>query len=164
VTVDGKDNCGSEYCGIEGESQDAAHKGEIEVRSWNWGMTQESNMHAGSGGGAGKATVKDVTFLHWVDRASPNLAKYCLTGKHIPEARLTVRKAGGSPLEYLKIIMTDVITSEVRASGKNAGERIDEAVSLAFSKVSQEYVVQNAQGGSGGMVTGSFDIKANKEC
>jgi type VI secretion system secreted protein Hcp len=99
-----------------------------------------------------------------MDRASPNLAKYCLTGKHIPEARLTVRKAGGSPLEYLKIIMTDVIVSMVRASGKNVGERIDETVSLAFSRVSQEYVVQNAQGGSGGTVTGSFDIKANKEC
>lgn len=87
--------------GIEGESPDAAHKGEIEVIGWNWGMAQQSSMHAGSGGGAGKATVKDLTFLHWVDRASPNLLKYCLTGEHIPEARLTVRKAGGSPLEYL---------------------------------------------------------------
>jgi type VI secretion system secreted protein Hcp len=49
---------------IDGESQDASHKNEIEVLGWNRGMTQASNMHAGSGGGAGKATVKDLTFLH----------------------------------------------------------------------------------------------------
>jgi type VI secretion system secreted protein Hcp len=132
--------------GIEGESQDASHKGEIEVLSWNWGMTQTSNMHAGSGGGAGKATVRDLTFLHWTDRASPTLIKHCLTGKHIPEARLTVRKAGGKPLEYLRIIMTDVIVSEVRATGESARERIRETVSLAFSKVSHEYVVQKPTG------------------
>lgn len=60
--------------------------------------------------------------------------------------------------------MTEVIVSGVRATGERARERIRETVSLAFSRVSQEYVVQNAQGGSGGTVTGSFDIKANKEC
>ncbi|GHT86975.1 hypothetical protein AGMMS49543_21560 [Betaproteobacteria bacterium] len=150
--------------GIEGESQDASHKGEIEVLGWNWGMNQESNMHNGSGGGAGKATVEDLTFLHWTDRASPNLMKYCLIGKHIPEVLLTVRKAGGNPLEYLKITMTDVIISGVRATGERAKERVRETVSIAFSKVSHEYVVQNQQGSSGGTVTGSFDIKGNKEC
>jgi type VI secretion system secreted protein Hcp len=87
--------------GIDGESQDAAHKNEIDVSSWTWQVLQESNMQQGSGGGSGKATVKDLSFVHDVDRASPNLMKYCLTGKHIPEAKLTVRKAGGTPLEYL---------------------------------------------------------------
>ncbi|MDR2788334.1 MAG: type VI secretion system tube protein Hcp, partial [Candidatus Accumulibacter sp.] len=29
--------------------------------------------------------------------------------------------------------------------------------------VTEEYVVQNAQGGSGGTVTATFDIKGNKE-
>ena len=149
--------------GIDGESPDAAHKNEIEVLSWNWGMTQESNMHAGSGGGAGKATVSDLTFDHFVDRASPNLIKYCLTGKHVAEAKLTVRKAGGNPLEYLKITMTDVIISGVHPSGNASEERIRETVNLAFSKVTHEYVVQNQQGGSGGTVTASFDIKGNKE-
>jgi type VI secretion system secreted protein Hcp len=149
--------------GIEGESPDTAHKNEIEVLSWNWGMTQESNMHAGSGGGAGKATVHDLVFEHFVDRASPNLSKYCLTGKPIAEALLTVRKAGGNPLEYLKIKMSEVIVSSVHPSGSSAEERIRETIGLSFSKVTEEYVVQNAQGGSGGTVTATFDIKGNKE-
>ncbi|BCF88779.1 MULTISPECIES: type VI secretion system tube protein Hcp [Paraburkholderia] len=149
--------------GIDGESQDAAHKNEIEVRSWGWQILQQSNMHMGSGGGAGKATVEDLAFEHLVDRASPNLMKYCLTGKHIDQAVLTIRKAGGNPLEYLKITMSDVIVTQVQPSGSNTDDGIREQVRLSFAKVKQEYVVQNAQGGSGGAVTAGYDIKLNKE-
>lgn len=149
--------------GIDGESQDTSHKNEIEVLKWNWNIHQESTMHAGSGGGAGKATVEDLTFDHFVDRASPNLMKYCLTGKHINEAVLVVRKAGGNPLEYLKLTMSDVIVTGVAPSGTNDDHGMRETVNLSFAKVKQEYVVQNQQGGSGGAVTASYDIKGNKE-
>lgn len=150
--------------GINGESLDDKHKDEIELLTWEWEITQESTMHSGSGGGAGKATVKDLTFEHNIDRASPNLMKYVLTGKHIDEATLVMRKAGGNPLEYLKITMSDVIVTRVKPSGsKSDEEKSRETVSLSFSKVKQEYVVQNAQGGSGGAITASFDIKGNKE-
>ncbi|CAM3208540.1 Hcp family type VI secretion system effector [Cupriavidus taiwanensis] len=150
--------------GIDGESQDASHKNEIEVLAWDWSIEQQSTMHAGSGGGAGKATVSDLSFEHFIDRASPNLMKYCLTGKHINEAVLVVRKAGGNPLEYLKLTMTDVIVTRVSPKGSVDDEvRMREQVALSFSRVKQEYVVQNAQGGSGGAVTAGYDIKGNKE-
>lgn len=101
--------------GIEGEAADTSgHKNEIEVLSFNWKIAQESAMHSGSGGGAGKATVDDFEFEHYVDRSSPNLMKYCLTGKHVVEAILTMRKAGGSPLEYLKFTFVDVIITTVQ--------------------------------------------------
>ncbi len=149
--------------GIDGESQDSAHKNEIDVSSWAWQVLQESNMQQGSGGGSGKATVKDLSFVHNADRASPNLMKYCLTGKHIPEALLTVRKAGGTPLEYLKLTMTDVVITNVQPSGSATDEIIKEQVSMSFAKIKQEYTVQNQQGGSGGAVTAGYDIKLNKE-
>lgn len=149
--------------GIDGESMDADHKNEIEVMSWDWQILQDSNMHTGSGGGSGKATVKDLNFIHAVDRSSPNLMKFCLTGKHIPEAILVVRKAGGNPLEYLKITMNDVVITNVQPMGSNLETRITEKVSMSFAKVKQEYTVQNQQGGSGGAVTAGYDIKLNKE-
>lgn len=150
--------------GIDGESQDASHKNEIEVLAWNWNIEQQSTMHAGSGGGAGKATVSDLKFEHFIDRASPNLMKYCLTGKHIDQATLVVRKAGGNPLEYLKLTMSDVLVTGVAPQGSVSDEvRMRETVALSFAKVKQEYVVQNAQGGSGGAVTAGYDIKGNKE-
>ncbi|WGS45882.1 type VI secretion system tube protein Hcp [Burkholderia sp. JSH-S8] len=148
--------------GIDGESEDANHKNEIEVLSWSWQVAQQSNMHAGSGGGAGRATVDDLTFEHYVDRATPNLTQYCLTGKHIDEAKLVVRKAGGSPLEYIKFTMNDVLVTSVAPMGVSDSEsRPRETVRLSFSRIKQEYVVQNAQGGSGGAITASFDIKKN---
>jgi type VI secretion system secreted protein Hcp len=148
--------------GIDGESQDASHKNEIEVNCWGWRISQQSSLHSGSGGGTGKATVDDLEFEHQVDRASPNLMMYCLTGKHIDKATLVVRKAGGNPLEYLKFTMHDVIVTKVQPSSNRISEGPRELVRLSFSQVSQEYVIQNAQGGSGGVVTASFDIKGNK--
>jgi len=150
--------------GIQGESLDSAHKDEIEVLAYSWKVLQESSMHAGSGGGAGKATVEDLEFSHYVDRSSPNLMKYCMTGKHVAEAKLTVRKAGGSPLEYSKFTFNDVIVTSVSPAGSNTDElRVKETVRLSFTKIKQEYVVQNAQGGSGGAITAGYDIKGNKE-
>jgi type VI secretion system secreted protein Hcp len=149
--------------GITGESQDASHKDEIEILDWEWEITQRSTMHTGSGGGAGKATVSDLTFDHYVDRASPNLLKYCLTGKHIDTATLVVRKAGGSPLEYLTITMGDVIVTKVAPSLQATMSRARETISLAFARVKQEYVIQNQQGGSGGTVAASYDIQQNRE-
>lgn len=148
--------------GIDGESEDASHKAEIEVLSWTWAVSQQSNMHLGSGGGAGRATVDDFHFTHYIDRASPNLLSYCLEGKHIDQVVLTVRKAGGKPLEYLKLTMSDVIVTLTSPSGISVEEaRPKENVGLSFSRLKYEYVVQNAQGGSGGAITATFDIKKN---
>ncbi|MEJ8814100.1 type VI secretion system tube protein Hcp [Variovorax ureilyticus] len=148
---------------ISGESLDANHKDEIEVISWVWKINQDSSMHVGSGGGAGKATVSDLSFDHYLDRSSPNLLKYCLTGKHIDTATLVVRKAGGNPLEYLKITMGDVIVTGVMPVLTNTMRQPRETISLAFARVKQEYVIQNQQGGSGGTVSASFDIQQNRE-
>jgi type VI secretion system secreted protein Hcp len=91
--------------GIAGESRDESHPDEIQINSWRWKIAQKSSMLSGSGGGAGKATINDLEFVHQIDRASPNLMRYCLTGRHVPMAVLTTRKSGGTPLDFLKITM-----------------------------------------------------------
>lgn len=141
--------------GMTGESQDAEHPGEIQVTNWTWKMSQRSSMMSGSGGGAAKATVEELVFYHELDRASPNLMSYCLTGKHISKAILTMRKAGSVPLDFFRITMYDVIVAGVEMFASY------EQVWLSFASVRQEYIVQNALGGSSGVVTGTFDIKAN---
>jgi type VI secretion system secreted protein Hcp len=145
--------------GITGESQDEKHLHEIDVGSWHWKMSQQSTMLSGSGGGAGKATVEDLVFVHQFDRASPNLMTYCLTGRPIPKAVLTMRKAGGFPLDFLKITMTDVIITGVEPSASGGGGY--EQISLSFSAVKQEYMMQDSPGDNGGVVTGTFNIKGN---
>jgi type VI secretion system secreted protein Hcp len=60
--------------------------------------------------------------------------------------------------------MTDAIITYVRVScGMNDDAQGLEIVSFSFSKFRKEYFVQNAQGGNGGTITASFDIRANTE-
>lgn len=145
--------------GISGESQDADHLDEIDVLSWTWKVAQDSTMLSGSGGGAGKATVSDLAFIHSFDRASPNLAKYCFTGKHIDQVVLTMRKAGGIPHEFSRISMYDVVITHVARVANSSG--CHESVRLSFATMKHEYILQNPVGGSGGAVTAMMYIKEN---
>jgi type VI secretion system secreted protein Hcp len=145
--------------GIDGESQDAMHLNEIDISSWTWQITQNSAMLSGSGGGAGKSTVADISLTHEMDRSSPNLAQYCFTGKHITEAILTMRKAGGTPFEFARITMSDVIISHFAPIA--TGSVCQETFRLSFARMKYEYMLQNARGGSGGVVTALIDVKEN---
>jgi len=145
--------------GIAGESKDKSHVGEIEVTSWRWKMEQPTTTLSGPTGGVGKAAVVDLQFVHQIDRASPNLMNYCLTGRHIPKVVLTTRKAGSVPLDFLKITMENVVVTSVEPIVFS--NSYYEHVSLSFSRVKQEYKLQSGSGGSLGTVTASFDIREN---
>src|ERR1700712_3747630 len=103
---------------IKGESSDDKHKGEIDVLSWSWGVVQAGASHGGGGSGAGKAQIRDLSFTKYVDRASPLLFSMCCGGKAIAKGLLTVRKAGGKPLEYLKISLQQAIITSVSLGGE----------------------------------------------
>ncbi|KAG8150608.1 Hcp family type VI secretion system effector [Burkholderia catarinensis] len=148
--------------GIRGESRDAAHPDEIEVLEWDWSAAQLSTTLSGTGSTEGKCTANDLTIEHYVDRASPILMLHCLKGNHIENAVLVVRKAGGVPLEYLKITLDEVLITRINSVANLNMARPREAVQLSFARIRQEYVVQNAQGGSSGTVTAGYDIKIGK--
>jgi type VI secretion system secreted protein Hcp len=117
-------------------------------------------MSHGGGGGAGKANFSDFNFTHTVDAASPNLALYCASGKHIPSVVVTNRKAGDKPLEYLVFKLSDVLITGVQLSG--ASEVPLESVSMNYTKVEYKYFKQDAKGAAdGGPVPFGWDIKAN---
>lgn len=149
--------------GIKGESQDDKCKDQIEILSFSWGASQQSSMGAGGGGGTGKASVNELSVTHMVDKASPNLLLYLMSGKHIKEAVLTVRKAGEKPLDYFKITMKDLIISSVQHGGSNGGDGLTEVVNLSFSEFKMEYQPQGKDGkAEGGAITAAWNIKANK--
>ena len=148
---------------IKGESTDDKHKDTIDVLAWSWGVNQSGSMHAGGGGGAGKASFNDLNFTHHVDKASPVLLKTCAVLEHIKEAQLTVRKAGKSPQEFLIIKMNDVIVTSVQPSGNGGDGGLVENVQLQFAKVDVEYKPQKADGSLDAGIHFKYDIKANKE-
>ena len=146
---------------IKGESTDAKHKDEIVVLSWTWGVTQSGTMSFGGGGGSSKASFQDLNFNHRIDKATPLLLKACATGQHIPDATITVRKAGKGQQEYLIIKLTDVLVTGVAMSVAEDAATA-ENVSLRFAKVDLEYKPQKADGSLAAGLHFKYDIKGNK--
>lgn len=149
--------------GIKGESEDKKHKGENDVLAWSWGMSQTGNMHMGGGGGAGKANFQDLSITKWVDKGSVTLMQKCATGDHIKDAQLIVRKAGGKPIEYIKLDMKHIIVSSVSTGGSGGEDRLTENVSLNFKEFKITYTPQTDTGTAGAAVDFAYDIASNDE-
>jgi type VI secretion system secreted protein Hcp len=148
--------------GIVGESADAKHKGEIEVVSYSWGVTQSGGGGGAGGGGAGKAQFRDFSFVQRVQSSSPQLLIACATGVHFKTAVLTARAAGKTPLEFLTIKFSDVLVSSFQETG-HEGDRPVEEVALDYARIEITYRPQTATGKPGAEVKAGWDLKANKK-
>ncbi|KWB82948.1 Hcp family type VI secretion system effector [Burkholderia ubonensis] len=148
--------------GIKGESKNEKRKDEIDVESWSIGAYQPT-VTAGGGQGKGKASVSNFNVRHKIDRASPTLLKYCLTGKPIKEVVLTECKAGGEELAYLKYTFGDVVIAGVTSANGDEANNTTEMISLSFKTMQMEYTPQNEQGGGEGPVRVGWDVEKNTE-
>jgi len=150
--------------GIDGESTDDKHKGEIDLLSWSWGETQSGAHAGGGGGGAGKVSMQDFHFVMTVNKATPKLILACASGEHIKEATLTCRKAGGQQEEYLKYKFSDLLISSYQTGGSGgSGVVPTEQISFNYSKMEVEYKEQKADGTLGGAIKSGWNLKENKK-
>ena len=148
--------------GIEGESQDSKHKGEIEIESFSFGEANYQRAASGGGAGAGKVSMQDFHFTIKTSKASPKLFLSCATGKHHVDGLLTLRKAGGDQLEYMKIKLSDILISSYELGGVPAGDDVPmDQVSINFSKIEYSYSTQKADGSLDSPVVVVFDRKTN---
>lgn len=148
---------------IKGESRDQAHRDEIDISRWGWRMTQSGSMHSGTGGGAGKVDMANIAIEKSLDKSSPNLMMACATGKHYPEARIVVRKAGGdSSVEYLVITLKEVMVASYDTRAAATNDVLTEEISLNFAKVDVSYQPQKGDGGKdGGPIRFGWSIREN---
>jgi type VI secretion system secreted protein Hcp len=137
---------GAKHGDIQGEAQDQKHKNEIEVLSWSWGMQGKSSL--GGGTASGKATMRELRIVKKLDKASTALMSALRTNEVIKEGVLTIRKTGGSKLEYLKITINDgrVMALDVEAGDDKGNSNLVERVSFSFNKISVEYTPQGGDG------------------
>jgi type VI secretion system secreted protein Hcp len=147
--------------GVKGESSDSKHKGEIDIESFSWGMAQTGSGHRASGSGSGKVDINDISIVKVIDKASPTLMLACANGKHITKGKLTVRKAGENPLDYLTIDLENIFVSSYNTNGVNSADVPTESISLNFVKVKLEYWTQTDKGAKGENANFSWDIAQN---
>ena len=148
--------------GIDGESTDDKHKGELDIESFSFGVTQSGSHGTGGGGGAGKSSFQDLHFSTHANKSSPKLFLACATGEHIKKATLTVRKAGKEQQEYYKVTLSDVLVSSYQAGGSGSPIPTDQ-FSLNFAKIEYEYKPQKADGTLDAAVKAGYDVSANKK-
>jgi len=131
--------------GATGESGDADHKGEIEVVSWSWGLQAPTSV---AGQATGRATMSELRIVKHVDKSSTTLMTYVRNHKLIEEAQLVVRKAGKTPLEYLKIDLKKVRVTSLQTETEDA--ELVERITLGFAQVRVTYTPQDPTGAQGG--------------
>ncbi|WP_162260602.1 type VI secretion system tube protein Hcp [Terrabacter sp. Root85] len=147
------------FDGIDGSSQSKDHKGAIDVVSWNWGVTTQTNG-SGSGGASGRPRAHEFRIVHRYDLASPHLASFAATGKHLKDATLNVAHPGARK-DFLTVTMKDLVVTEVLVSGDE--DDVDEEVALQPAWIRFDYAEPGPGGGATGRTSSvTWDIRSNK--
>jgi type VI secretion system secreted protein Hcp len=143
--------------GIEGESTEEGHAGEIHIESFSWGLSQE----VATGGGTGKVLFQDFHFEKKIDKATPKLMEACAKGTHLPAVQLVGRRANerGETSDYLVITLKDASVVSYQTGG-SAGDIVPtNQLSLNFAEIKFEYFPQNPDGSLGTPVEFTYNIR-----
>jgi type VI secretion system secreted protein Hcp len=153
--------------GIEGESNDSKHKGELEVLSYSFGVSQAITGTVSSTGTftGQRADHAPLTFHKHLDKASPKLKAACAGGDHLKSAVLTLCRAAGDKQPYMEYKLSDVLVSSYRIGGSSQGEGPVpvEEVSLVYGKIEYKYTVIGIDGKAAGNVSAGWNLKENKK-
>jgi type VI secretion system secreted protein Hcp len=149
--------------GYAGESKDKTHAQTIDVLSWSWGESNSGSMGFGAGGGAGKVHMQDFSFTMRTCKGSPNFFNACATGTHLKAgALLTVRKAGTTQQEFLKIKFGELLISSYSVSGGGGDDLPIESITFNFANVKVSYAPQKVDGTLDSYIEKQYDIQVQE--
>ncbi|MEM1431681.1 MAG: type VI secretion system tube protein Hcp [Pseudomonadota bacterium] len=138
---------------VMGETQDKKMKdnGAFEILSFEIGA--ENNINIGSitgGGGAGKATFKELNVTKKTDTCSCALFMKLCEGKHFDEMVIELRRSGAadgvSGKTFLKWQFQLVMVQDISWSGSDGDDICEETVVFQYGAMKVEYWAQDAQG------------------
>ncbi|MBP2168623.1 type VI secretion system secreted protein Hcp [Erwinia toletana] len=145
--------------GIEGESQDANHKGWITISSFEWSANQPVNSQ---GGTIGRVEYQDLHVQTMVDKATPAIMRYMSNGKPIEKVEISTCHANDGQVEYLRITLQDVLITSAYYHGSGHGSKVAISYKFRAGKVGQQYWEMTASGARGTESASGWDIK--KQC
>jgi type VI secretion system secreted protein Hcp len=106
--------------------------------------------------------VRDLAITKWLDRATPVLIQACCAGRQFPDATLSCRRGGPSPVRYVRLTLEDVLITSVSTGGAAGGDRFTEEIGPNFAKFTITYTPQRPDGSAGPDVGPlGWDIRAN---
>jgi type VI secretion system secreted protein Hcp len=148
--------------GIAGESQDAQHKGEIDILGWSWGVAETPTTSGGSGAAAGNPNFHQLSVQKLLDLSSAPLLAAVAKGSRISTGTLTVVKTGAAPETFLVLNMKDVSIASVIMAESQTENRPAETVALIFGQIDFEYTEFLANGAKGATNSFKWNITTNQ--
>lgn len=138
---------------VSGETQDKEMKDKKAFEILSFEIGAENNINIGSissGGGAGKATFKELTVTKKTDSASCAMfAKLC-EGNHFDDMVIELRRAGGSAgksgLVFLKWEFKLVMIQDISWSGSDGDDICEETVVMQYGAMKVTYTQQKQDG------------------
>jgi type VI secretion system secreted protein Hcp len=133
---------------IVGGSVDEYHAGSIDVLGWNWGFGYDTHAGGASERRTGAMRMREFHFRKHSDCSSA-LLYLAIFNNQTFTAKLTLRKSGTQPLEYITIEFKNASIRNVEVMTEGFGEEPVERVSLSFTEMEYIYREQDAGGGEG---------------
>lgn len=143
---------------VKGEASSEGHVDDIELVGWQWGLSASSAL--GSTQATTRRSYSALTVVKRVDQASTALMAALATNDEVKEARLTMRRAGGTQEDFYTIKLQGARITSVQQGAEPDGET-RETVSIAFTKVDVEYRPQRATGLRAGSTSFSDELPQN---
>jgi type VI secretion system secreted protein Hcp len=112
--------------GIQGDSNDDAHKDEIEVVAFNWAVTRPKK----------KKELQPLVIYKRVDKATPQLSMVTCGGGSIASARLDVVRSADRQ-SFFQLVLANVVIVGLEIEGVADGESgtPSEKLSLAYEAI-----------------------------
>jgi type VI secretion system Hcp family effector len=153
--------------GIEGLSGDKAHEKWLEVISFEHGAHQNVSIERG-GDVAGRGQFYPFTFTHAVDKATPKLQQYCVSGQKIGKATLQFsRVIGGASTPVYEVVLENCRVADAKVHTIEGGgddplsKQPVETVQLVAGKITWKVVPIKPDGSKDGAIEAAFDQIAN---
>jgi type VI secretion system secreted protein Hcp len=131
---------------IKGEARNPGHADDIVVSGWRWGLSVGAAV-----GTTRQTSVRSYTALtveKHIDAATTPLMSALVTNDEVKEAKLAMRRAGGTQDDFFLITLKDARVASVQHEVGATGDTV-ETVSFSFTEVEVEYIGQQGTGGRG---------------
>lgn len=154
---------------VEGETQDKAMKDNKAFEILSFEIGAENNINIGSisaGGGAGKATFKELTITKKTDTASCAMFSKLCEGNHFDDMVIELRRSGGTPgvsgVTFLKWEFKLVMIQDISWSGSDGDDICEETVVMQYGAMKVTYTKQDKQGKPAGEKSGEWSRVLNE--
>jgi type VI secretion system secreted protein Hcp len=139
--------------GIDGESQDSKHKGEIVISAFSDAFSLATVATAR----VGKSTCGPIQVDKQLDTSSMPLVSALMTGKVLPTATFTFRKSGGKSAQEFYVVTLTQATVTAFAQSANVDAVPSESLEFLPRFIQMKYTPQNPDGSPGKAVIANLD-------